>query len=244
MTSQNKQKTKVTKQNRISESSTMTADNAVQLINNYFNEAESDKHGRSLSWRHCYNEFSRNRNAVDNQTLDYLSLHLAFYLASWGMYRGSTFLLQKDYKIHTQVVKIIQEEQYDSLFAITAEELKQEPNLDLLMNLSKRIKDYYKQETPAFDNRFNNATDTLVTKILLGTLGCVPAYDDYYTQSVKKHNISSGQYNKKSIQKIAEFYCENSIVFEKVRHELSSCGTEYPPMKLMDMCFWQDTFEN
>jgi hypothetical protein len=29
---------------------------------------------------------------------------MAFYLASWGMYRGSSFLLWKDYLIHQEVV--------------------------------------------------------------------------------------------------------------------------------------------
>jgi len=38
---------------------------------------------------------------------DYLSLHHAFYLASWGMYRGSSFLLQKDYKVLTPIVEEI-----------------------------------------------------------------------------------------------------------------------------------------
>ena len=222
----------------------MTADNAIQLIRHYFDKTTEDKHGRYLSWRHCYNVFSKNRNVVNEQTLDYLSLHLAFYLASWGMYRGSTFLLQKDYKIHIPVVKIIQEEQYNPLFAISAEELMKEENRILLVdNLSERIKNYYKQEPPVFKGRVNNATDTLITKILLGTLGCVPAYDDYYTRSVKKYNISSGIYNKKSVEKVARFYCDNAEKFEKLRCELSACGTEYPPMKLMDMCFWQDSLE-
>ena len=48
-----------------------------------------------MSWRHCYKAFYENRNKTDEQTLDYLSLHLAFYLASWRIYRGSSFLLQK-----------------------------------------------------------------------------------------------------------------------------------------------------
>ena len=36
---------------------------------------------------------------------------------------------------------------------------------------------------------------------------------------------------------------ENNLdAFENLRHELSKCGIEYPPMKLMDMCFWQDAY--
>ncbi len=86
---------------------------AIRCIRTYFNETVKDSHGRYLSWQHCYNAFILNRSNVDENTFDYLALHLAFYLASWGMYRGSSFLLQKDYKVHIPIVKIIMEKQYN-----------------------------------------------------------------------------------------------------------------------------------
>ena len=45
------------------------------------------------------------RSKENDVNLDYLSLQLAFYLASWGMYRGSSFLIQKDYRVHIPVVR-------------------------------------------------------------------------------------------------------------------------------------------
>lgn len=221
---------------------TMAADVAVQLIRDYFNETVKDSHGRYMSWRHCYKAFSENRNETNKQVIDYLSLHLAFYLASWGMYRGSSFLLQKDYKVHIPVVEIIQEQRYDPLYGISAENLREEQNLDLLNDIAVRIRDCYAKERPSIDGITNNATDTLLTKILLGTLGCVPAFDRYYVNSVKKNHVSKGIFNKSSIRRIADFYCDNLDIFENLRHELSGCGIEYPPMKLMDMCFWQDAY--
>ena len=35
------------------------------------------------------------------------------------------------------------------------------------------------------------------------------------------------------------FYNDNKEAFENLRKQLESNGTSYPPMKLMDMCFWQ-----
>lgn len=223
---------------------TMSAECASQLILDYFNETVKDEHGRYMSWRHCYKAFSDNRNILDEQMVDYLALHLAFYLASWGMYRGSSFLLQKDYKVHVPVVKIIQEQKYKPLFGISAEELCKKSNLALLDDIGARIRNCYAEEAPSFDGVVNNATDTLVTKILLGTLGCVPAYDRYYVQSVKKYHISSGRYSMDSVYCVAKFYCDHLNEFEDLRHELSQSGIEYPPMKLMDMCFWQDAYIN
>jgi len=50
--------------------------------------------------------------------MDHLCLHLAFYLASWGMYRGSSKLLQKDYKVHATSVKELMKKEYINLCAL------------------------------------------------------------------------------------------------------------------------------
>lgn len=221
----------------------LPVEEAIRCIHTYFNETVKDPHGRYLSWQHCYNAFIMSRGNCGEETFDYLSLHLAFYLASWGMYRGSSFLLQKDYKVHIPVVRILMEEQYDSLAGITAEELIKDVNLNLLEDASARIRKAYADEQPAFEGITNNATDTLVTKILLGSLGCVPAYDRYYVQTVRQYGISAGSYNRDSVRDIAKYYLLHKGEFETVRAELSVHGVEYPVMKLMDMCMWQVAFE-
>ena len=124
----------------------LSVDEAVRCIRTYFNETIKDSHGRYLSWCHCYNAFKDNRNNMDEKTVDYLALHLAFYLASWGMYRGSSFLLQKDYKVHIPIVEIILEEKYAPLLGITAERLMEESVLDLLEEISARIRQAYAME--------------------------------------------------------------------------------------------------
>ena len=226
-----------------SKSATLSVEEAIRCIRTYYNETVEDAHGRYLSWQHCYNAFTTNRGGSDENTYDYLALHLAFYLASWGMYRGSSFLLQKDYKVHIPVVKIIMEERYNPLVGITAEELMNDANLNLLEEVSTRIRKAYADERPSFEGVTNNATDTLVTKILLGTLGCVPAYDRYYVQAVKQYGISAGGFNKESVRDVAKYYLSHKGEFETVRAELSTRGVEYPVMKLMDMCMWQVAFE-
>mgnify|MGYP006990141824 CR=1 FL=1 len=55
--------------------------------------------------------------------------------------------------------------------------------------LVARIRKAYADEQPAFEGITNNATDTLVTKILLGSLGCVPAYGRYYVKLIFFHSI-------------------------------------------------------
>ncbi|MDI2587255.1 hypothetical protein OR571_09100 [Psychrobacillus sp. NEAU-3TGS] len=48
---------------------------------------------------------------------DHACLHLAFYLASWGMLRNS-FLLQRDYKVHQKFLRnVVVKSEYADLLA-------------------------------------------------------------------------------------------------------------------------------
>ena len=81
-----------------------TVDLIIKSSTEFYNDLKVDENGRYRSWKHCYSHFIKARESkkVD---YEYLSLQLASYLASWGMYHGSAFLLQKDYKVHIPVVK-------------------------------------------------------------------------------------------------------------------------------------------
>ena len=74
-----------------------TVELIIRSATTFYNELREDPNGRYRSWEYCYKAFHDARGNT-NADVDYLSLQLAFYLASWGMYRGSSFLLQKDYK--------------------------------------------------------------------------------------------------------------------------------------------------
>ena len=62
------------------------AENTVNLIirsaTSFYNELKEDPNGRYRSWEYCYKVFHDARKAKDVDA-DYLSLQLAFYLASW-----------------------------------------------------------------------------------------------------------------------------------------------------------------
>ena len=63
-------------------------DKVINGFSNYCGRIDKDNNSRELSWNHCYRNFSnimKKDNLSDND-LDYLSLPLAFYIASWGMY--------------------------------------------------------------------------------------------------------------------------------------------------------------
>ena len=217
-----------------------TVDLILESSVKFYDTLKKDENGRYRSWEHCYSNFI---NARDNKNaeLDYLSLQLAFYLASWGMYRGSSFLLQKDYKIHIPVVKELLKEEYDPLAGIDCVGLKREKNQRLLEKINAFLDEYYSNIRGEVKNIKvrNQLSSTLITKILMGTLGCVPAYDRYFISGIKKQKVASGNYNMKSIIQLVDFYEKNIVELENIRKDMKVNGMAYPQMKILDMAFWQ-----
>lgn len=210
----------------------------------FYNDLKADKNGRYRSWEHCYSHFIKARKSkeVDH---DYLSLQLAFYLASWGMYRGSSFLLQKDYKVHIPVVKELLKNKYDALAGIDCIGLKDDSNQKLLQDINSFLGQYYdKIRREVKEQKLKNQLSvTLITKILMGTLGCVPAYDRYFIAGIKNQKVATGNYNIRSIMKLVKFYEKNADRLEPIREKMEVEGMPYPQMKLLDMGFWQIGYE-
>lgn len=225
---------------------TIPIDKVLVGINKFYVDLEADENARYLSWEHCYKHFIKAHNNQDlyDENLDYLSLHLAFYLASWGMLRGSSFLLQKDYRVHIDIIKEILKPCYNNLWSINYIELQKQGNLDALSDLIDNIRTIYRIKRKNIKEVGTDISDILVTKVLLGTMGCVPAYDEYFKKGVSKYNIATQQLGKSSIKGLAEYYKENETELEEVRLKISKARQlEYPQMKILDMAFWQLGFD-
>ena len=221
-----------------------SVDLIIKSSTEFYNDLKIDENGRYRSWEHCYSHFIKARGSKEID-YDYLSLQLAFYLASWGMYRGSSFLLQKDYKVHIPVVKELLSKEYDALAGIECIEFRKESNQQLLREINSFLGQYYdkiRREVKGQELK-NQLSFTLITKILMGTLGCVPAYDRYFIAGIKKQKVTTGNYNLKSIIKLVDFYEKNSVRLEPVREKMEVDGMPYPQMKMLDMGFWQIGFE-
>ena len=121
---------------------------AIQAGYECYDSMKDDLHHRYLSWEYCHEAFRLNRRPQIDATIDYLCLHLAWYLASWGMLRNS-FLMQKDYKIHADVVRLIYQPEWDDLWDLSPEKLSQEYYADRIMKLSESITEAYVAPVPA-----------------------------------------------------------------------------------------------
>lgn len=80
----------------------------------------------------------------------------------------------------------------------------------------------------------NKLSATLTTKILMGTLGCVLAYDRYFIDGVKGQKVTTGIYNIKSLLKLVDFYDTNCVRLEETRKRLKV----YVENRSYGMCYF------
>lgn len=204
----------------------------------YYELLKKDEHHRYKSWEHIYLFFKKNhRNLHNEEVKDQASLHLAFYLASWGMLRGGSFLLQKDYKIHRYFIESIAADPKFWIF-YSEEEMEKEIYFALIEELILETMEVYRNAVIEINGKKKTVviTDTLVTKILLGVYGNVPAFDRYFKAAAKEHGISASL-GRKSLEQILEFYEKHREEFSRVQESISE-EVYYPPMKLIDMYFF------
>lgn len=159
------------------------------------------------------------------------------------MYRGSAALLQKSYKIHIGAVKILKE--YKNLRCNFQNEVSKD-DIELVLSLYKQLYNYYLRFS-YFDK--NNSlgvrkpTNTLISKIILGTLGCCPAFDRYFNIGVSKYNFGFTKFTSKSFEEIFIFIEENKSELLQLQAELLlSEKIHYPLLKLVDIFFWHEGF--
>ena len=207
----------------------------------YHRQLIADPHHRYRSWGHCYRYFRGVR--LGRLTLDYdlAALQLGFYLASWGMYRGGSFLLWKDYKLHSYAVRDLFREEYRSLWDLDCVTMRdRRATAWILLDLAEKLRATYRINVKTVNGtrRKINLTDTLITKILLGTMACTPAYDEYVCDGFYAERIKYSYLNERHILALWDFCSDHDQQFRQVRRRITENGLRYPPMKLVDMYFW------
>ena len=220
--------------------------NDVQKAFTKVEELINEPNSRLLSWEHCIKRFALfceglNSKAISvkditKEKIDFLSLHLGFYLASWGMMRGSTELLDKDYKIHIPAVKVILK--HCKLFG--KDLLNNQTNVKELFDLEAELRASY---VTGKEGGLKKVSDTLSTKIIMGTLGIVPAYDTQVINSLKKYGIATSRFNDRSLTKICEYFCKESMkpikeAVENHTQKMKKRCPYYTNMKSVDTLLW------
>ncbi len=202
---------------------------------------------RYKSWQHCHKYFSilrgKTYNTLNPDEKELALLHLSAYLASWGMYRGSSFILQYDKSIFDGVLKVVFDKKnygifwdvdYNTIKTSKADVksalvgIRDALNNTLSPYRNFSINKYKKELTAPIVNK--NVNQTLITKILLGTLCCCPAYDTYFKAAIGTR--FDNFYVDDKIDNLLELVIQNDV-FDSLSKQ---CG--YPLMKIVDMAYF------
>lgn len=168
--------------------------------------------------------YARKKDLTDSD-YDYMALNLAFYLASWGMYRGSSFLLDKSYKIHIEPVKLIFSK--DELWKRSLSSIE-------LTAFGKELANVYgvgDKVRASNDGISGNMTDTLFTKILLGLTGNVIAYDRYCKTSLSAFGYGRNFFRTRNDTSWDRFKKDGFATFANI---LSVIKASYPKVEFKD----------
>lgn len=196
--------------------------------------ADRSPGARYASFDYCFNHFqdARERGAThqlgDGVNLQVSCLQLGFYLASWGMMRGSGQLLQRSLRELVPVVQAIAEEP-DSTWELDVPGYDED--VDSVLALCGRIRRSFSI----------TASDILVTKTVLGVFGCVPAFNRYFQIGFDCSTLSGP-----ALKRISEFYIahEARLASVDIRTLDFYSGTDtsrrYPQAKVIDMVFFQE----
>jgi hypothetical protein len=207
-----------------------------EKIRTYYSGMDGTHH-RYRSWEHCFRYFQHSKREAIAADCDHAALQLGFYLASWGMYRGSSFLLQHGYTVHLEVIKRLVAPRFSVLWEQEFGALDDDSALvPIIQAAIETVRASYEP--------FGNATDTLVTKVILGTFGNLPACDRYFIDGFKSVGLNYSRLNSKFVGRIHCFCRENLRELREEQTEIERAGgIRYPLMKLLDMYFWQSGFE-
>jgi hypothetical protein len=189
---------------------------------------------RYASFDYCFNHFqcAREEGRLDqlNHGDELLSscLHLGFYLSSWGMMRGSGGLMKQSIREMIPVVRSLVAEP-PPIWAL---------DLPDYASNSGEVMDLIRRTRQAFSF---GASDTLVTKTLLGVMGCVPAFDRFFRDGFGVSTLGRG-----SLARIGRYFDENRALFDDVWLPTLDFATGeettrfYTDAKVMDMVFFQE----
>ncbi|MGL4561916.1 MAG: hypothetical protein ACRCV0_06495 [Brevinema sp.] len=145
----------------------------MQIIDSMLGYVKSDTEiHRYYSWWLCYEKFqTKIGHQLSKDDYHELSLILGMYLASWGMGRNSKLQSEYNYLIHKPMLKEIMT---DKLYRLIEDSKNDSFYQDT--HSIERIKEIY----DIVDNYYRDikiSTPTLISKIILGISGLMPAYD-------------------------------------------------------------------
>ena len=213
-----------------------TATTITTNIGTYMGAYLSSSYSRNYSYDYCHDVFVKNRkSAAVPATADYLALNLYMFLASWGMTSRGKLLMRSNYKLLVDAVKIVCDEKYDWLVDVDiyAPGFNSVKYIDDVMQLKDELRKAIHKTGCSY-----KYGDTLLSKIILATLGCVPAYDQRVKKSMSALDITAS-FSRGGLNDLLNFA---NVYKSNIKAAMAKYSGKtlvpYSPMKYIDMALW------
>jgi len=193
----------------------------IRVLFEKYLSGKKEKNNRYESFDLCYHHFRTKFRDSDKKIIDpeKSCAIMSAYLASWGMMRGSSFLLDHNYKRLLPVIEYFAELD-DEYWEIDVESYPQ--NYDRILGIYDEIKTKLVPES--------SRDLTLVTKIMLGVLGIVPAFDENFTIFMREQHLSNcrfRRFNRESLEAIHLFYIKNKALIDNFAGDERVCVVDF-----------------
>ena len=196
-------------------------------------------HLRDASYDFCYSYFQLNRGNLSSN-MEHSCWVLWGYLASWGMLRNSK-LMKCSPAALKPLIKYLDNLKNDNIWDIDVPDYKSSDICSKILKIFTQIAEIVDEKIDVSD------TITLITKIMMGVFGCVPAYDANFTKAFKSICWVEGNrvcafsvFNNDTLECILDFYNSNKVELDKVNiYAINFSGVKtnvrYKIAKLIDM---------
>lgn len=199
-----------------------TFEQKLEYIFTDFNE-----NSRGYAWYDLNDAFGSEKHSVEQKAKE-----LFIYLANWGMVARGSFLMKHTWRILRYIVEVLQKSEYKDLRNPKIETVYR--NINLLITLRDEIDESLRTY---HDNKI--VSYTLISKIILGTLGCTVAYDKNVRIILSATGIASAKFDDDSIKSLCEYYMQNRVDFERLRKKVEErTKKNCPPFKLLDLILY------
>ena len=230
----------------------------VEDIDTYIYEYHTDPQNQTLdasrqrfaSYDFCHSYFLRNRESLSSK-MEESCIYLWSFLGSWGMLRGSSVLFKENSPASLRNVVDCIAKTPKEVWDIDVEQYGNEKCRKQIIELYDSIKLALTKGSSHFDCKgnqitpFENPSRTLVTKIMMGVFGIVPAFDTFFSNVFDSlypgKGFHSGDFSPDCLEAIYDFYLQNKQQLDSIKIPVIDFygkpieGMYYKKAKLIDM---------
>ena len=221
-----------------------------------FMDEWKNEHHRFRSYDPCKKYFDDHygKNMTDEEqeeVYNECALRLFYYLASWGMIRNNDWFIWKSYKFFVPVVKVLFDNEYADLLNFGSHISKQgdEEYARGVKKLYEAVEEALRETLKKDDENYppkdkggaaeHKITRLMICKILMGTYGCVIAYDSYDQNAMRAIGVSVSQDLEKLLKNTYNIIVDHKKEFDAIMENMKQYQVNYTVFKVLDMILWE-----